>query len=407
MKIVVTGASGFVGQLLVPRLAALGVDLLLVGRDTKKLGQLYPEIENCNYNQLAVAGAGADSLVNLAVANSNSRLSREKFYSINVDFLLQIVKKAQSAKIPRFINVSSVHALQSNNNTAYANSKRAGVKALELLEGYQTETVYLATVYGERWSGRLAILNGLPNFLAKLLFVPIAAAKPVLHIDRFVDHLTDKGFAANSHTPVVLADDKAQNPLYDRGIRSMDLMFAISIALFLGWAMVLIGLMVRLNSKGPSIFVQTRVGKNQKPFSCYKFRTMKQGTRQSGTHEISVARVTSIGAILRKTKIDELPQIFNIFRNELSLIGPRPCLPSQVELIDAREACGVFSIKPGITGLAQVHNIDMSTPELLVEWDARYAALRSLATDLSIVIATATGSGQGDKINSVELREDE
>src|SRR5690606_5609040 len=131
--------------LLVPRLQSLGIELLLVSRDTTKLNKLYPAIQSCDYNQLASAGAGADCLVNLAVANSNSKLSEQDIHSVNVDLLMSVAKQAHDLKIPRFINTSSVHALYPNNRTAYAESKRVGAMYLESLEGNNTETIYLAT----------------------------------------------------------------------------------------------------------------------------------------------------------------------------------------------------------------------------------------------------------------------
>ena len=140
-----------------------------------------------------------------------------------------------------------------------------------------------------------------------------------------------------------------------------------------------------------------RVGRYGKTFTCYKFRTMQQGTVQAGTHEVSQASVTSIGRFLRGTKLDELPQVWNILKNEISLIGPRPGLPVQKELFEARQAWGVFDVKPGISGLAQVNNIDMSDPEKLARWDARYIALQSLVLDIKITLATVRGGGQGDK----------
>ena len=124
---------------------------------------------------------------------------------------------------------------------------------------------------------------------------------------------------------------------------------------------------------------------------------MRKGTKQVGTHELSQASTTRIGAILRRTKIDEFPQIVNILKGEMSLIGPRPCLTSQTELIEARRKLGVLDVCPGISGLSQIRNIDMSTPVTLAQTDAEYIALRSIPLELKIIIATATGSGQGDK----------
>ncbi|WP_417592049.1 sugar transferase [Parasphingorhabdus sp.] len=398
MKIVITGASGFVGQLLVPRLAKRGIDLLLVGRNQKQMEALFPDFQTCDYDQMEALGKGADILLHLAVANTNSNLSDAEYQSVNVDFLMEIAARSRAAGIRHFINASSIHALDETNSSVYARSKRAGIHALSSLDGIKVHTIYLAAVYGERWAGKLAILNRLPNSLAGRLFLPIAALKPTLHVDAIVDYLLGPFAVDGQEYPVILSDDKSDNPFYSGTKRLIDLMFVLLVTVFMGWMMLLVWIAIKLTSSGPGVFKQVRVGRNTEPFTCYKFRTMKIGTKQLGTHEVSSASVTKLGAFLRKTKIDELPQIINILRNELSLIGPRPCLPNQEELIGARKHLGVFRIKPGISGLAQINNIDMSTPELLSRWDARYIALRGLIPDLSIAAATATGKGQGDKI---------
>jgi lipopolysaccharide/colanic/teichoic acid biosynthesis glycosyltransferase len=110
--------------------------------------------------------------------------------------------------------------------------------------------------------------------------------------------------------------------------------------------------------------------------------------------------ITGVGAFLRKTKIDELPQVWNILRGELSLVGPRPGLPVQTKLTDERQAHGVFSVLPGITGLAQINGVDMSDPERLARMDAHYIAQRGLLLDLKIILATFLGRGQGDKVRA-------
>ncbi len=397
MKIVITGASGFVGQLLVSRLALEKTELVLVGRNEAHLKKLFPDLPICDYSQISTVGKGADFLLHLAVANSDAKLSDAEFHKINVDFLLEVANNSRAADIDQFINVSSVHALQPQLKTAYAISKRAGAKALLALDGMRSRTIYLPLVYGDRWAGKLAFLNKTPVWLAMMVFHPIAAFKPTLHIDKLATYILAQTKEHTDESSTILADDKSKNRFYSWAKRAMDIVFALIVTLLLGWLMLLIWAAVRATSPGPGIFKQIRVGRSKKIFTCYKFRTMRLGTEQLGTHEISSSSVTSIGAILRKTKMDELPQIINIFRNELSLIGPRPCLPNQNELVAAREAAGVFEVKPGISGLAQINDIDMSRPKLLAEWDARYIALRGLASDLSIAFATATGRGQGDK----------
>jgi len=102
---------------------------------------------------------------------------------------------------------------------------------------------------------------------------------------------------------------------------------------------------------------------------------------------------------LRRSKLDELPQLWNVLKGEMSLVGPRPCLPSQTELIAARERLGVYAVRPGITGLAQVNGIDMSTPELLAKTDAHMMRTLNLGHYLRYLVQTVVGKGGGDAIN--------
>jgi O-antigen biosynthesis protein WbqP len=149
---------------------------------------------------------------------------------------------------------------------------------------------------------------------------------------------------------------------------------------------------------GSPIFQQQRVGRWRKSFTLVKFRTMRKDTASVATHLADASAVTPFGAFLRRTKLDELPQLWNVLKGEMSLVGPRPCLPSQHDLIDARELLGVFDVRPGITGLAQVSGIDMSTPQLLAETDARMLASLNLASYFGYVFSTIVGKGGGDKI---------
>lgn len=397
MKIVITGASGFVGQSLVPLLDAAGADLLLVGRNPQQMASAYPQNICCSYDDLAAVAEGYDLLLHLAVVNNNADVSSKDFYSINVDFMNEILNRSKQAGIKKFIYFSSVHALDLNNQSLYAESKREAAKQLKQAKGINAQTIYLPLVYGETWGGKLTFLNPLPRKLAKLLFYPLTALKPTVHVEKLVNFILNEKIG-KFPDEIILADDQSKNPIFVSAKRLVDLLFATSVVVLFWWGLILIWALIRLQSKGPGIFAQNRIGQEGVEFTCYKYRTMKLGTQQAATHEVSTSSVTPLGFFLRKIKLDELPQVWNIFRNEISLIGPRPCLPTQKQLIELRRAHGVLCIKPGITGLAQINDIDMSNPELLTRWDARYLALRSLFLDFRIVISTATGRGQGDKV---------
>lgn len=149
------------------------------------------------------------------------------------------------------------------------------------------------------------------------------------------------------------------------------------------------GLLIRLTSKGPAIYSQMRVGRDGRPFRCYKLRTMRADTPSVPTHEAQKNAITGVGRFLRRTKLDELPQLWNVVKGDMSLVGPRPCLTTQDELIAHRERLGVFSGRPGITGLAQLRGIDMSRPALCAETDAEYLANWTLVGDVAIIVRTA------------------
>jgi lipopolysaccharide/colanic/teichoic acid biosynthesis glycosyltransferase len=149
---------------------------------------------------------------------------------------------------------------------------------------------------------------------------------------------------------------------------------------------------------GSPIFRQERVGRNQKPFTLIKFRTMKKSTAHVASHLASRDAITPFGHFLRRSKLDELPQLWNVFKGEMSLVGPRPCLFNQHELIEERQKRDVFSIRPGITGFAQVNDIDMSIPELLAEADARMIHSMSLQGYFKFIFQTVLGRGAGDRI---------
>ena len=147
-------------------------------------------------------------------------------------------------------------------------------------------------------------------------------------------------------------------------------------------------------------FSQIRVGYSQRPFRLLKFRTMAVDTLELETHLVQADSVTPLGHWLRRYKIDELPPLRNVLVGDMSLVGPRPGLTNQKKLINLREKQGVFSVRPGITGLSQITGVDMSTPDLLANTDAQMIAEMSLSNYFKYILLTVVGKGSGDRIKS-------
>lgn len=396
MKIVVFGATGFVGQKLVPLLKEAGHQLLLVSRDRAKLERLFSGIATADYSNFEQKASQFDLAINLATLNSDAKASLKEFNAVNKELMILLAQSCNRQGVKSFININSVHALDINNNSFYAQSKRAGARALTQLSFPNYFNIYLPSVHGDEWAGKLGVLNRIPKALAKLIYVPLSAYKPTVNVAQLADFLLHAD--QRTDDTIIVSGGQHSNRFYHYTRRVVDICFAVFVILFLWWLLAILWLLIKLETSGPAIFAQRRVGQNSKEFTCYKFRTMRVGTAQCGTHEVSSSSVTRVGGYLRKLKLDELPQIWNLLRNEMSLIGPRPCLPTQVELIKEREKRGVLRIKPGISGYAQVNNIDMSDPILLADTDAKYIGLRGLFLDMKIALMTAFGSGASDKI---------
>lgn len=181
-------------------------------------------------------------------------------------------------------------------------------------------------------------------------------------------------------------------------IRFLDLVFCTFAFVVLSLVFVFVFLLAFIDTKSP-IYIQERVGRKKQTYLMFKFRTMPINTKSAPTHEIDPNLVTKIGRFLRRYKLDELPQLWNVLRGDMSLVGPRPCLPSQVSLINAREKLGVFNSRPGVTGLAQINGIDMSQPELLAKTDAKMLSSFSTIQYFRYIFMTLLGNGSGDQLN--------
>ena len=185
--------------------------------------------------------------------------------------------------------------------------------------------------------------------------------------------------------------------MQSRLIRAFDIILSV-LGILLVLPVILIIFAIGMCSGGAPLFYQQRVGYQQRLFTLVKFRSMATNTQSVGTHLVDANAITPMGRFLRRSKLDELPQLFNVLRGDMSLVGPRPCLPNQIELIQQREMRGVFSVKPGITGLAQVNGVDMSSPRKLAIYDRLMIRNLDLGNYLRLIMATATGRGSGDRV---------
>jgi len=179
--------------------------------------------------------------------------------------------------------------------------------------------------------------------------------------------------------------------------RIFDILFSFFGLLILS-PVILVLLVIGLLDTGSPLFRQERVGVKQKPFNLLKFRSMHVNTQAVATHLVQLSAITKWGSFLRKSKLDELPQLFNVLVGDMSFVGPRPNLFNQLELIEERTKRRVYSIRPGITGLAQIHKIDMSTPQLLAETDAKMIDHMNVWYYFKYIFLTVFGKGYGDRV---------
>lgn len=172
------------------------------------------------------------------------------------------------------------------------------------------------------------------------------------------------------------------------GKRAFDIVASLVALLCLSPIMLLIAAAIRRGDRGLALFRQKRVGRGGHPFILLKFRSMPVCTADIPSDKAKTLVATPIGRLIRRTNLDELPQLINILRGEMSVVGPRPALPSQSELIEARFLNGAVACRPGLTGLAQINAYDGMTPTKKACWDGRYAACITFVNDMRIIIST-------------------
>ena len=189
-------------------------------------------------------------------------------------------------------------------------------------------------------------------------------------------------------------------------MRILDIIFSFFGLLFLLPLISLVSLICYFET-GRAFYFQTRVGRNKKYFILIKFPTMKKEAPSMPSHLIDPVFVTKTGKLIRRIKLDELPQLFNVLKGEMSLVGPRPCLPIQEKLISEREKRGIYKYLPGITGIAQINNIDMSDPVHLAHYDEIMVNNLNIKNYFKCIILTILGKGTGDKVrdyNEIDVK---
>ena len=170
--------------------------------------------------------------------------------------------------------------------------------------------------------------------------------------------------------------------------RLVDCAAAILLLLCLSPVLALTAIAIRLDDGGAALFVQRRIGREGVAFRIYKFRSMPVGTPNVPSASAVTLKITRIGKFIRRTNIDELPQLWNVLRGDMSLIGPRPALPSQTSLLELRQQKGISRLRPGLTGLAQVNSYDGMPEGEKLGWEERYVHDVSLSQDLIILLRT-------------------
>ena len=400
-RFLLVGGSGFLGKQLAQRLIECGHHVVVSTRYPSDR-RTFPEgVRVIGQDDVTAELVLADAVVVLSVVNNDVIASPEEVTAINVDYPVSLAQRMAMQGGGLFVAFGSTHAQDSRRQDAYSISKRALRRNLADVRGIAVRFLVLPPVHGRAFVRKLKPVDRLPRRLRAWAVTLIGALKPLVHVDVIADQLMKD--VADHHGDASfevrwLADDQSTNPVYRMTLRIMDLVLAGCVMIGFGWLMLALAILIRLGSPGPALFRQRRIGRRERPFTCYKFRTMAVDTPQVATHEVSHSYTTSLGASLRRWKLDELPQIFNVFANDMSWVGPRPCLPMQTALIEARREAGVMNLKAGITGLAQLRGIDMSNPARLVEAEQEATASRSIPQYFSIMVQTFLGKGSGDKI---------
>ncbi|MGI9597585.1 MAG: hybrid nucleoside-diphosphate sugar epimerase/sugar transferase [Acidimicrobiales bacterium] len=401
--VVITGASGVVGRSLLAELAAQGgYELRVLSRDPDQFRPGAAEgLKVGGYDDAEEILTGADSVIHLAARNNDQGGSAADFERDNCEMPCELAETAARLGVRRFVFVTTTKALAGKAADSYGLSK-ANAEHRLLTFGRRSPLevcfVRLGPVHGPGSKGKVKFLEDLPPSVRGVAARMLRSILPIVSVEVAAKGLVAMLEDRSGRVELCLSDPLDGWSPYWPFSFAVNGLFVLAVPTVLAIPLFGSAIAVALDSPGGVFFVQHRVGFKQRVFECRKFRTMRTGTPVMGTHEVAKNYVTGVGALLRKFKLDELPQAANVLRREMNVIGPRPCLETQTELIEERQRYGVFDVRPGVTGLGQVAGVDMSQPKKLAIFDHRYAAFRSIAWDITIAIKTVLGGGFGDPV---------
>ena len=372
------GASSILGSEIVARLERAGHEVLVLSDGPKESEENLPEAATANHGSWGVVPGGVQVYLHFQTSCDCGTDGLDAKGCPISGMLGDDMSAAEKVGVVRKIQIAPLAS-------RFSRPGEAGHHRIVRGMGLASELVYVGYLHDKNGKLLPNVFGPFRGWLKAIPFPLVAPIVPTTAVDRLITYVSNP-VSSSPGQDVFLTDKKAENAVYRVWQVALDMLFVLSVLLL--FPMLAIAWLVVRSGGSPGLLRQIRIGYGSQPFRCLKLRTMKIGTPSRGTHLVGSEAITPFGRILRKSKIDELPQAWNVLRREMTLVGPRPSLPEQVDVISFRHQRGVLSLRPGLTGWAQIHGVDMRNAELIAKYDSEYLGLQSVIIDLLILKAT-------------------